>query len=191
VRKSRQATAETRERIVKAASEEFRRNGVERTGLAEVMAAAGMTHGGFYKHFASKEEVVAEAIASSIDTMLASWRDGSAAETPGQGLQSVISAYLSPAHRQDRACGCPFAALANDMARSEGPIRAATTEGFARLVDVVAAQLPMSRAAARKEALWILTSMVGAILMARVVDDPATSDTILREARKHLLPAAA
>lgn len=191
MRKSRKESAETREKIVKAASQEFRRNGIEGTGLSELMATAGLTHGGFYNHFESKEQVVKESIAFGIDSMMESWRKTLLSEGPNKGLPTVISEYLSPALREDVAGGCPFAALATEMARSGDSVRQTTTEGFSKMIDLIASELPSSsRAAARKEALWMFSSMIGAVVMSRVVTDPALSDSILRETREHVLAAS-
>ena len=191
MRKSRKETAETRQRIVEAASGEFRRNGIEKTGLSELMAAAGLTHGGFYKHFGSKEQAVAESIAFGIESMIESWRRTMASAPPNLALQTAVAEYLSTNHRDDAATGCPFAALASEMVRSENSVREVATSKFLKMIDLIASQLSgMSRAAARKEALWMFSAMVGAVVMARVVTDPEISDTILREARKHLVKSS-
>jgi TetR/AcrR family transcriptional repressor of nem operon len=188
MRKSRKEAAETRQSILEAASVEFRRNGIDETGLAELMGAAGLTHGGFYKHFESKEQVVAESLALGIESMIESWRSTLSSAPPNRGLQTAITEYLSTNHRDDVAAGCPFSALGSEMARSGNPVRVATTTGFLNMVDLIASQLKgMTPAAARKEALWMFSSMVGAVVMARVVTDPEVSDSILREARKHLV----
>ena len=188
MRKSRKETAETRQRIVGAASEEFRRNGIDRTGLSELMAAAGLTHGGFYKHFESKEQVVSESIAFGIESMIQSWRRTLSSAPPDLALQTAITEYLSANHRDDVASGCPLSALASEVTRSGNSVREATTTGFLKMVDLIASQLGgMTRAAARREALWIFSAMIGAVVMARVVTDPEVSDSILREARKHLV----
>jgi TetR/AcrR family transcriptional repressor of nem operon len=188
MRKSRQQAAETRQRIVEAASVEFRRNGIDKTGLVELMAAAGLTRGGFYKHFDSKEQVVAESVALGIESMIESWRRTLASARPDRGLQTAMAEYLSTDHRDDVGNSCPFSALGGEMARSEHSVREATTAGFLKMVDLIAAQLKgMTPAAARKEALWMFSTMIGAVVMARVVTDPEISESILREARKHLI----
>ncbi|WP_326540747.1 TetR/AcrR family transcriptional regulator [Pseudorhodoferax sp.] len=188
MRRSRQETAETRQRIVDTASTEFRRNGIAATGLAPLMAAAGLTHGGFYKHFGSKEQVVEESVAHGIDAMVVAM-DRILQAAPGErGLRSAIEAYLSPEHRDAAAGGCPLAALGSELARGPDAVRAATTAGLLKMVDTLAAQFEgVPPAAARKEALWIFTAMVGAVTMARAVDDPDLSATILRQARSHLV----
>jgi TetR/AcrR family transcriptional repressor of nem operon len=193
MRKSNLEAAETRQRIVAAASAEFRSNGIDGTGLAALMAAAGLTHGGFYKHFESKEQAVEESIALGIESMAESWRETIACKPGPGGLQTVISDYLSIAFRDDKAGGCPFAALGSDLARSGDAVREAATNGFLDMVDIIAGQLEgMTPAAARKHALWMMSAMIGAVTMARVVTDADLSATILREARKQLaqLPVA-
>jgi TetR/AcrR family transcriptional regulator, transcriptional repressor for nem operon len=187
MRKSRQETAETRQRIVEAASAEFRSNGIDGTGLADLMATAGLTHGGFYRHFESKEQVVEESLALAIESMVESIGRTVAASPGERGLHAAITEYLSIKYRDDVAGGCPFVALGSDMARSGDAVREAATTGFLKMVDTIAGQLDgRSPAAARKEALVMLSTMIGAVTMARVVTDPDLSASIIRQARKHL-----
>jgi TetR/AcrR family transcriptional regulator, transcriptional repressor for nem operon len=187
MRKSRKESAETRKRIVEAASAEFRRNGVDGTGLADLMAAAGLTHGGFYKHFEAKEQVVEEAFAAATESMVKAMRRTMSASPGGRGLHAMIGEYLSLRHRDDVAGGCPFVALGSEVARGGDAVRKATTTSFLKVVDTIAGQLQgMSPAAARKEAMLVLSTMIGAMTLARVVDDAELSATILRQARKHL-----
>jgi TetR/AcrR family transcriptional regulator, transcriptional repressor for nem operon len=187
MRKSRQEAAETRQRIVEAASTEFRGNGIESTGLADLMTAAGLTHGGFYKHFDSKEQVVEESIALGIESMVESWRRTLSAARPHRGLRTAIKEYLSVNHRENLATGCPFSALGCEMARSGDGVRDSATTGFLKMIDLIAGQLNgMMPAAARKEALWMMSAMIGAVTMARVVTNPELSASILRETFRHL-----
>jgi TetR/AcrR family transcriptional regulator, transcriptional repressor for nem operon len=187
MRKSRKESAQTRKRIVEAASVEFRRNGVEGTGLADLMAAAGLTHGGFYKHFESKGQVVEEAFAAATDSMVEAMSRTMSASPGDRGLHAMIAEYLSTRHRDDVAGGCPFVALGSEVARGGDTVHEATTAGFLKVVDIIAGQLEgMSPAAARKQAMLTFLTMVGALTMARVVDDPGLSATILRQASKHL-----
>lgn len=187
MRKSKQETAETRRRIVEAASEAFRRNGIDGTAVADVMSAAGMTHGGFYKHFDSKDQVVEESMALAAEN----WRESMQASlgdlNPKKSLRTAIGDFLSVEHRDEMSCGCPFVALGSELARSSDAVREATTESFTKLVDAIAVHIDgMTPAAAKKEALVIVTTVIGALTMARVVNDPALSETILRETRKAL-----
>jgi len=189
MRKSKQETAETRQRIVAAAAAEFRRNGIEGTGLADLMAAAGLTHGGFYKHFESKEQVVDESLALAIESMVGEWQKTLSASPGRRGLDNAIGGYLSTEYRDNVAGGCPFVALGGEVSRSTEVVRETATTGFLQLVELIAGQLEgLSPAAAKNEALFMLTSMIGAVTMARVVTDPGLSATILRQARKHLTP---
>jgi TetR/AcrR family transcriptional repressor of nem operon len=188
VRKSRQEAAQTRQRIVESASVEFRRRGIAGTGLADLMAAAGMTHGGFYKHFESKEQVVEESVALATETMLASMQASLSAAPGSRGLRTVMADYLSTAYRDDSSEGCPFVTLGSEMARSSEAVREAAA-GFLQIVDMLAGQFEdLSPAAARKEAMLMFSTMIGAMTMARVVTDPRLSATLLQQVRKHLAP---
>jgi TetR/AcrR family transcriptional regulator, transcriptional repressor for nem operon len=192
MRRSRQEAAETRWHIVESAASEFRNNGIDGTGLAGLMAAAGLTHGGFYKHFDSKEQVVEEALTLAVESMIEllseSAKRASSASPGNRGLQTIISKYLSVDHRDDAAHGCPFAGLGCEIARSSDSVREAMTIGFLKMADLIADHLDGApTAAARKEALWMFSTMVGAVTMARMVTDPEVSESILRETRKHLI----
>ena len=192
MRRSRQESAETRLHIIEAAATEFRDHGIEGTGLAGLMAAAGLTHGGFYKHFDSKEQVVEEALTfaveSLVDFMLDSAKSALSTSPGNRGLQTIISQYLSVDHRDDAAHGCPFAALGNEIARDGDGVRQAMTTGLLKVIDLIAGQLNgMPPAAAKKEALWMFSTMVGAVTLARLVTDPGLSTSILQETRKHLV----
>jgi TetR/AcrR family transcriptional regulator, transcriptional repressor for nem operon len=177
MRKSREEAAETRKRIVRAAARQFREKGIAATGLAELMKAAGLTHGGFYKHFASKDQLVAEATAAAFDTPL---EEMAAHPT----LKAAVAAYLSTRHRDNPASGCPLAALGAELARTDTQAREAATAGFRRLVDILARQA--GTADARRRALVAAATMIGAVTMARVVTDPGLSAEILRAAEQSL-----
>ena len=123
MRKSKEEAAETRKRIVTAAAGEFREHGIVATGLADLMKAAGLTHGGFYKHFESKDQVVAEACAEAVRVLMEKLE-----AAPSKG--SALGSYLSIRHRDDPATGCPLAALGSELARSDEKTREAATEGF-------------------------------------------------------------
>jgi TetR/AcrR family transcriptional repressor of nem operon len=190
MRKSRKEAAETRARIVDAASVEFRRNGIGATGLSELMAAAGLTHGGFYRHFGSKDELVAETCTSAADGLIASIATARADEPDQRGLETILGDYLSSDRRDDPSGICPFAALGGEIARSSDPVRDAATDGFRKLVDVIAAECGQAKPdTARGRALAALCTMVGALTMSRMVNDPALSDEILREVKASLARA--
>ncbi len=189
MRKSKQETAETRQRIVETASVEFRRGGLAETGLASLMGAAGLTHGGFYKHFESKDQVVEESLTLAAKSM-ADDLESKLTRSPGpKGLNAAIADYLSVDHldRVTEGCGCTFVALASEVARSSVRVREVTTAGFQRLVGLIAAQIvDVPPAAAKKKALMILCTMIGAMTAARMVADPELSASILLQARKQL-----
>jgi TetR/AcrR family transcriptional regulator, transcriptional repressor for nem operon len=189
MRKSKQEAAETRQRIVDAASTEFRLRGIDGTGIADLMAAAGLTHGGFYKHFDSKEQVVQESLTLAANSLADSIGSKLSNVSDFRGLYAAIAEYLSIDHRDDASGGCPFVALGSELARSSDSVRGATTAGYLRLVDIIARQFSeMPPAAARRHALVMLSTMIGALTMARIVNDADLSASILRNARKHLTP---
>jgi TetR/AcrR family transcriptional repressor of nem operon len=180
MRKSREEAAQTRRRIVEAASCEFRKNGIVATGLNDLMKAAGLTHGGFYKHFASKDQVVAEATTAAVDALI----EGLAAH---RTINAAVADYLSTRHRDIPASGCPLAALGSELSRSDRKARKAATAGFVRLVEILAGK--SATADARRRALVAAATMIGAMTISRMVADPELSAEILREAEKSLIAA--
>ena len=179
MRKSREAAAQTRKRIVEAASREFREHGVVATGLNDLMKAAGLTHGGFYKHFESKDQLVAEAFAEAMAAMVA--RLTAAGASPG-------ATYLSAEHRDNPAGGCPLAAIGSELVRSDERTRAVATAGLQEFVRIMAGQSAgVGADVARRRALVAVSTMIGAITAARMVNDPDLSAEILREARGSLI----
>lgn len=178
MRKSREEAAQTRKRIVTAAAKEFRKNGIVATGLSDLMKAAGLTHGGFYKHFESKDQLVAEAYAEAVGVVC----ERAAAAGPKAG-----ASYLSARHRDDPSDGCPLAAIGSELSRSDEKTRALATEGFLKLVEIMAGQFGKdSPAAARRRALVAVSTMIGALTLSRIVTDPKLSAEILKEAEKSL-----
>jgi TetR/AcrR family transcriptional repressor of nem operon len=188
MRKSKAETVETRQRIIKAAGAEFRRNGIHATGVAELMAAAGLTHGGFYRHFASKDQLVAEVCAEGMDAGIEIIEAAASDPQALNGLEEIAENYLSTEHRDDRSGGCPFASLGCELARADEETRAAASDGFLKRVDLIAKQYRRTKPdIARARAMFVLSSMVGTLIMSRIVDDPKLSATILQEAKKHLI----
>jgi TetR/AcrR family transcriptional regulator, transcriptional repressor for nem operon len=163
---------ETRKQIVKAASRRFRRDGIEAVGVAALMADAGLTHGGFYSHFASKEALVRAANADA----LARGRAALAQAAARDGAEGIIRAYMRPSHRDRPEHGCAFAALTSEIARHPGPTRTALTQEFEAHVALIAGCLPRGD---RQAAIAILSVMMGAIQFARAAPDRALSDAIL------------
>lgn len=186
MRKSREETAQTRQHIVETAALEFRRGGIVSTGVADVMAAAGLTQGGFYRHFESKDALVKESLANAVDSLTASIESSTAGRSSRAGILAAISDYLSEDHGDDPLC--PFVALGSELARESESVREAATQGFRRLADVIARNLTgVSPTTAQKEALVILSTMIGAMTVARLVSDKDLSTAILAQARKSLL----
>jgi TetR/AcrR family transcriptional repressor of nem operon len=184
MRKSRQETAQTRQRIVATAAAEFCRCGIAGTGLAEVMAAAGLSHGGFYRHFDSKDALVKESLANAVDCFKSSVETAIAGRPGRAGVLVAIGNYLSEIPQTD---SCPFVTLGSELARSSEAVRDAATAGFLELADVISTHLDdVSPAAAKKEALALLATMVGAMTMARLVSDKRVAAAILAEAKKNL-----
>jgi TetR/AcrR family transcriptional repressor of nem operon len=167
--------AASHERIVKTASRRIRRDGIDSISVGELMNDAGLTHGGFYRHFDSRDDLVAEAV----DTALAqgSERIHAAAKLGGPAaLTAIIDGYLSPLHRDKPETGCAVAALPADIARANPHARAAYSRQVrsyvALLAEVTAARNP-------DEVRLILAALVGALVLARAVDDRGLSDEIL------------
>ncbi len=195
MRVSRQKSAENRERILDAASALFRANGFGGIGVADIMKAADLTHGGFYGHFASKDDLVAQASRRAMALAASNWGKIVAA-APHDPFAALLDHYLSPRHRDRPDKGCAFAALSGDAARCGKPVRSAFAAGLEPLIDVIARAIPThavpvrSKAVRRRKAVAAVAALVGAVILARAVDDPALSDEILTAARQELLHAA-
>ena len=183
---SREQAAENRERVLGVAAQLFRERGFDGVGLADIMKAAGLTHGGFYGQFASKEDLMAQASARAFAGGVA-WWSRLAAAAPEQPLDAVTSRFLSTAHRDQPGQGCWVAALGSEVARQAGPVRHALTEGITDMVDLLAQWMPgRFKAAKREKALALYAGMVGALVLARAVDDAALSEEILQAVARTL-----
>jgi TetR/AcrR family transcriptional regulator, transcriptional repressor for nem operon len=188
MRKSKQDAAATRQRIIIAAAAAFRKNGIAGTGLADLMAAAGLTHGGFYRHFDSKDQIVAEACSAAAESLVEQLAASASGKSPQRGLKAIVEIYLSAAHRDEPADGCPLAALGSEMARADERTRAAATQALLKLVEVIASQFGKTRPdIARRRALVAAATMIGALTISRIVTDSELSASILREAEKQLV----
>lgn len=181
MRKSNKEAAQTREAIVAAAADLIRRTGISEASLADVMQAAGLTHGGFYRHFRNKEHLVADALAAAGNQVLAAIGRNMAKG----GLNAAVNRYLSTSHRDSPTPNCPFAAVGSEMARCGKETKAAATEVLEKLFVTLAGDEP-DRDRARGDAIVALSTMIGAMTLARVVSDSALSAEILACARKHL-----
>ncbi len=162
--------SETRERILEAAAAAFRAEGVAAVSVADVMARAGLTHGGFYAHFASKEELVAEAVAFAGQSTRADLGGDDPDLPTAARLRALVDGYLSPGHRAHPERGCPIAAIAPELSRTGGPARRTLAAGIRRRLDQLRGLLPPGPDAARdrdRKAAAALACMVGGIVLAR------------------------
>jgi len=176
MRVSREQVAENRRKILEAAGRLFRERGFEAVTVADVMQAAGLTHGGFYGYFKSKTELIAAALADIL-----------VGPGPDADLAAYAASYLSPAHRANVAGGCATAALASETLRQAPEARAAMTAGLRRQIDDLSKHAPGdSETARRQAAIGSWAAMVGAMILARMSDDAALSDEILGETRAWL-----
>lgn len=184
---SREQAAENRERIIDVAGKLFRERGFDGIGVADLMKAAGLTHGGFYGHFRSKEDLIAQASARAHAGTCEKWAE--TADRLGADAFAVLAGqYLSIAHRDNPGLGCAFAALGSEAGRQGEPVRGVFSEGLEGLVGVLSRILPgRSAAAKRRKALAAMAQMVGALAIARAVDDDALSQEILAAAREDLV----
>ena len=177
MRVSREQAAANRQRIVEAAARLFRECGFDGVGVDAIMKAAGLTHGGFYGHFDSKDDLAAEAVARAL-----------ARETDELGgitdLDAFVQAYLSERHCADRGGGCALAALGADLAREGKGVRRALTEHVGARLKWLEKLFRGPEASRRKRAIATLSGLVGALTLARAVDDPALSQDILAAARE-------
>jgi TetR/AcrR family transcriptional repressor of nem operon len=175
---TREAAAASRERILESAARLFRERGLEGIGVADLMRDAGLTHGGFYGHFASKDELKAAACARALSRSVDKWTQ--VIESEEAPVAALAKSYLSARHRDDPGRGCAIAAIGSDVAREGPAVRHAITAGLRSLLDLLARVSPgKSRAARRRKAVATYASLVGAIVLARAVDDAKLSDEIL------------
>lgn len=171
---SREQMAENRRRILDEASRLFRDKGFDAVSVAEVMKAAGLTHGGFYGHFDSKDDLIAQTLTHVL----------SADSGGGGDFRAYVDAYLAPRHRDNAAGGCPTAGLAAAIRHQSTAARSAMTEGLRSQIDRIGEALPeMSPADRRRAAVGTWAAMVGAVVLARAIDDPALSDEVLEQTR--------
>lgn len=184
--KSKEAT---HDRIVDAAARAIRRSGYNGTGVADIMKDAGLTHGGFYAHFPSREAMLAEAADRAGSESVAMMERIAAALPPQQALPAMMQAYLSKEHLEGIETGCAVAALGSEMPRQAPEVRRAATRRIKEMIDLVARQSPdWGQPDAHDRALFTIATMVGALVLARAVDEPTLSDGLREVALRHLAP---
>ena len=179
---SRAEKTKTHKRIVSIASKKFREEGLAGFGIAELMKEAGLTVGGFYKHFDSRDDLVAEAVNSAFG----GWKrrvDAAKSGGPPVSYEKLIDDYLNEAHRDNPGAGCAFSALAPEIARSDKRTRALTSEQVRNDIQLIAGLLPgKDKRTARSRAILTFSALVGAMSLARAVSDEALSREILKTA---------
>jgi len=180
------------ERIVGAAARAIRRSGYDGTGVADIMKEAGLTHGAFYAHFASREAMLAEAADRAGAESNALAANIIAAVPPEQALQALMQVYLSKEHLASIETGCPISALGSEMPRQSPEVRSAATRRIKEMIDLVTRQMPdWGQSSAHERALVTVATMVGTLVLARAVDDSALSDALCSATLKSLAPAGA
>jgi TetR/AcrR family transcriptional repressor of nem operon len=190
-RVSRQQTAQHREELVEASSRLFRERGLNGTSIADLTAAVGLTHGGFYGHFASKDELAAEACQRAFDHTDEKWRSHiAAAPDAGAALAAIIAGYINPEHRDTPGPGCAASSLCGDIGREapDKPVRESFSQGIECLIAHLAALIARTPDGdeARDRAILLLSSLTGAIALARATAGRPLSDEILTAVRRQL-----
>jgi TetR/AcrR family transcriptional regulator, transcriptional repressor for nem operon len=182
--KSKEAT---HDRIVDAAARAIRRSGYNGTGVADIMKDAGLTHGGFYAHFPSREAMLAEAADRAGSESVAMMERIAAKLPQQQALPAMLRAYLSKEHLEGIETGCAAAALGSEMPRQTPEVRRAATRRIKEMIDLVARHSPdWGQPSAHERALVTVATMVGALMLARAVDEPKLSDGLRESALRHL-----
>jgi AcrR family transcriptional regulator len=182
--KSKEAT---HDRIVDAAARAIRRSGYNGTGVADIMKDAGLTHGGFYAHFPSREAMLAEAADRAGSESVAMMERIAAKLPQQQALPAMLQAYLSKEHVEGIETGCATAALGSEMPRQTPEVRRAATRRIKEMIDLVARHSPdWGQPGAHERALVTVATMVGALMLARAVDEPKLSDGLRESALRHL-----
>lgn len=177
----------TRAKVLEVAAKAIRQDGPDRVGVASVMAEAGLTHGGFYAHFKSKDELVAAAIEQMFEESRKRLKRETEGRSPAEGLSAYIDFYLSQKHRDTRGAGCPMAALSSDLPRLPEETRALFADGARQLSDGLAERFTaMGYADPQALARSTVSELVGALSLARVEMDAQRSDAILADSRHAL-----
>ena len=190
MRVSRAQAEENRQNVIDVASRLFREHGFDGIGLKDLMEGAGMTHGAFYKQFESKEGLVAEASARAFESATSRWSDAVEAN-PKDPLGAVIAFYLSKGHRKEKMEGCPLVALGADAARQSADVKAAFEDGIRQHLSTLAGLISKADSQEKlNKAMAILSTMVGAVTLSRVVNDPRLAQSLLDAAAKSVREVA-
>ena len=180
--------AEVRQKIVKDASRRVRAQGLSGAAVAAVMHDAGLTHGGFYKHFTSKDELLLESLSEGFEQIADSLTQAAQRSQPGTAWKTIVKAYLSPEHCDHAEAGCPLAALAPELARVDKPMKPRVVQQLTSYKNRILPFMPGRRAADKERAfIAIFSTMLGAIGIARIMPDPRARARVLATARRFLL----
>lgn len=184
MRVSREVMAQRHDEILSHTSKMLRRRGIVGTSLADLMAAAGLTHGGFYKHFESKDALVADATERIFSEIHARFEQRIQAQGVKAALKAYVADYLSLSHIKSPELGCPISSFGPDVGREEGAVRSKFTSGVKSTLSLIMEGLSGSPAARRERASELLSVLVGAVSMARATNDEKLSREIIASARK-------
>ncbi|WP_371425008.1 TetR/AcrR family transcriptional regulator [Tardiphaga sp.] len=192
MRYSKEHKLETHARIVKKASVRLREKGAHGIGVADLMKDAGLTHGGFYAHFDSREALVIEAFGYAMDRSTDRWRQLAGQAPPDQRLATIVDAYLSPQHRDNPGHGCAVPALGAEIARESPKTRKAFAAKLDKMIEMMSEQFHGGPSkSARKQAMAALATMMGTIVLARVAGNGELSEELLSAGREAVLERAA
>jgi TetR/AcrR family transcriptional repressor of nem operon len=192
MRYSKEHKQETHARIVKKASVRLREKGAHGIGVADLMKEAGLTHGGFYAHFDSREALVIEAFGYAMDRSVEHWRNMTTDIPPEKRLSTIVDSYVSATHRDDPGRGCAVPSLGAEIARESAKTRKAFSAKLDQMIDLVADQIPdVPRKTARRLAMGTMATMMGTLVMSRVAGSGELSDEILTSGREAALARAA
>jgi len=192
MRYSKEHKQETHARIVRKASVRLREKGAHGIGVADLMKEAGLTHGGFYAHFDSREALLIEAFAFAMDRSMEYWRKTTAETSPEKRLAMIVDSYLTASHRDDPGRGCAVPTLGAEIARESPKARKAFAAKLEQMIDMIAEQLiDLPPKAARKQAAVTLATMMGTLVLSRIAGNGEFSDDILAAGREAVLARAA
>lgn len=181
---TREQAAANRERVLETAARLFRERGFAGVGVADIMASAGLTHGGFYGQFKSKEDLMAQACDRAVEKSLERW-SRLAGQAGDLAWSALTESYVSPRHRDHPGGGCLVATLGSEAARQSGPVRQAVSAGVRETIELMTKLAPgTGKAARRDKAMASFAAMVGALVLSRAVEDQALSEAILRAVGK-------
>jgi TetR/AcrR family transcriptional regulator, transcriptional repressor for nem operon len=191
MRVNRIQAAENRQTVINVASRLFRERGFDGIGLKDLMEGAGLTQGAFYKQFTSKEDLAVEASRRALESASGRWSDA-AAGNPDDPLGAVLAFYLSGDHREEKMDGCPIVALGSDAARQGSDVKAAFETGIKAHLEVLGRFIAETGGEASSgKAMAILSTMVGAVTLSRVVNDPDLAQALLDAAAQQVREAVA